>query len=300
MDTQSTSNMATSNMATSNLAEFGFHALPPHRERLRQKADVCGYTVLAQWLISWYRKRAFKDLPDPFDVTIMPGVRARLWPRSNRCEKRAFAGVHIWDRAEHTALRTALLASESSPFVFIDAGANVGLYSLILSAKARAANKAILILAIEPDSTNRGRLEFNIKASGADIEVLPFAISGQEGEGVMVGGDTNRGEVHLTSKQTPDQQTSGQKKPTVPVRTLYGICHENDLSRIDAMKMDIEGHDEPALRAFFASAPQSLWPKLMVLETGRETTTPLLELCQANGYTLNTRTGINSVLSRTD
>lgn len=291
--------------STSNMAEFGFHALPPHRERLRQKADVCGYTILAQWLISWYRKRAFKDLPDPFDVTIMPGVKARLWPRSNRCEKRAFAGVHIWDRAEHTALRTALFASENSPFIFIDAGANVGLYSLILSAKAKAANKAIRILAIEPDHTNRGRLEFNIKASGAAIEVLPFAISDQEGEGVMVGGDTNRGEVHLTAKQKSGQQTSGSQtsdpqKPPVSVKTLYGICRENDLSRIDAMKMDIEGHDEPALQAFFTSAPESLWPKLMVLETGRETTTPLLELCQANGYTLNTRTGINSVLSRTD
>lgn len=279
MNTQSTSRMATSNMT-----EFGFHALPPHREKLRRKADVCGYTVLAQWLISWYRKRALKDLPDPFDVTIMPGVKVRLWPRSSQCENQAFAGVHVWDRAEHTALRTALLASESSPFVFIDAGANVGLYSLILSAKAKTANKAIRILAIEHDSINRGRLEFNAKASGAAIEVLPFAISDEGGEG----------DAHLTSRHK-----SGQHKTGAPLKTLSEICHENDLSHIDAMKMDIDGQDEQALRAFFTSAPENLWPKLMVLKTGQETTPSLIELCQANGYTLNTRAGINSVLSRT-
>lgn len=273
--------------------KFGTYALPARRETLRRKADLCANSTVGKWMISYYRKRAFKNLESPFDIAVMPGVNARLWPHGNRCEKRAFAGVHVWDTVEHSVLAQALAHSDETPFVFIDAGANVGLYSLLLSARAYDAGKPIRIVAIEPDTTNRGRLEFNTKSSqeitNTKIEVLPYAISDQDGEGEMVGGDTNRGEVHLGTNTTQN---------SVPIKTLLGICNQTGITRIDAMKMDIEGHDERALRAFFATAPQSLWPELMILETGREPTTPLLELCLSHGYTLNTRAGINSVLTR--
>lgn len=277
-------------MITKSPPEFGHYALPAKREALRRRADKFSGSRLGRTGISLYRKQAFKGLSDPFDVQVMPGVKARLYPRSNRCEKRAFAGVQIWDAEERAALSNALDASTLSPFVFLDVGANVGLYSLILAAHAKASGKETRILAVEPDPTNRARLAFNIKASDANIQVLPFAVSDKDGEGFMGGGDINRGEVRLRDNEDEDDQP-------VQIKTLYGVCTEQGLTRIDAMKVDIEGHDERALTAFFEHAPQSLWPRLLILETGRDETTSLLELCTGHGYTITKRTGINSILT---
>jgi len=269
--------------------EFGHYALPAKREALRLRAGQFAGSRIGRLGISLYRKQAFKRLSDPFDVHVMPGVNARLYPRSNRCEKRAFAGVQIWDAEERAALSTALDTSTASPFVFLDVGANIGLYSLILAAHAKSAGKDIRILAFEPDPTNRARLAFNIKASDANIQVLPYAVSDKDGAGFMGGGDTNRGEVRLRDSEDEDDQP-------VEIKTLHGVCTEQGLSRIDAMKVDIEGHDERALTAFFEHAPKTLWPCLLILETGRDETTSLLELCTGHGYTITKRTGINSIL----
>ncbi len=280
--------------------EFGYYALPAKREALRKRADKFASTRIGRLGISLYRKQAFKGLSGPFDIQVMPGVNARLYPRSNRCEKRAFAGVQIWDAEERAALSDALDTSKTSPFVFLDVGANVGLYSLILAGYAKGAKKNIRIMAFEPDPTNRARLAFNIKASAANIQVLPFAISDKDGEGFMGGGVTNRGEVKLLENEVEDdiiqEGNVEQNHQPVQIKTLYGVCEEQGLSRIDAMKVDIEGHDERALSAFFEHAPKSLWPRLLILETGREQTTSLLELCTGHGYTITKRTGINSIL----
>jgi len=252
------------------------------------RAKTCSDTHMGRWTISYFRKRAFKGLQGPFDVEVMSGVKARLWPRSNRCEKRAFAGVQVWDAVERGALAQALKTSNSKPFVFLDVGANVGLYSLILAARAKTLGKDIRILAIEPDPINRARLEFNVAASEAGIDVIPFAISDAVGEGFMGGGEQNRGEVHL--------QDEGDLAVPVQIETLYGVCKQAGLTHIDAMKVDIEGHDQRALSAFFKTAPQTLWPRLLILETGRDATTPLLELCTRHGYTITKRAGINTIL----
>ena len=270
--------------------KFDHYALPTRRETIRRKADTVPDTKFGRLAISAIRKLAFRNLPDPFDITVMLGVNARLYPRSNRCEKRAFAGVQIWDAVERQTLAEAVDASTSAPFVFLDVGANVGLYSLILAAHAKTADKPIRILAFEPDPINRGRLEFNIKASNADITVLPYAVSDENGAGYMGGGDSNRGEARLSSEN--DENTK------VQIKTIYGVCKAEKLTHIDAMKVDIEGHDERALGAFFKDAPNTLWPRLLILETGRDTTTSLLELCGAHGYTLTKRAGINSILIR--
>lgn len=274
--------------------KFGHYALPAKREALRRRADKFAGSRIGRLGISLYRKQAFKGLSDPFDVQVMPGVNARLYPRSNRCEKRAFAGIQIWDAEERAALAAALDTSRIAPFVFLDVGANIGLYSLILAAHAKQTHKDIRILAFEPDPTNRARLAFNIKASDANIQVLPYAVSDEDGEGFMGGGTTNRGEVRLQDNNVEDiDDEDGQP---VQIKTLYGVCEEQGLSRIDAMKVDIEGHDERALGAFFDHAPKTLWPLLLILETGRDETTSLLELCTKHGYTITKRTGINSIL----
>ena len=271
--------------------EFGTFALPPKREALRVRADKYGGSRFGRWMISWLRKRAFKGLPDPFDIEINHGLRLRVWPRTNRCEKRVFAGYQIWDTQEHKALADALSQSDTrGTFVFLDVGANVGLYSLFLEHEARKMSRDVRILAIEPDFTNRQRLEFNATANDSEIEIINTAISDRIGEAFLQGGTTNRGEVRM--------EADGETGQAVPLTTLNALCAAQNVKRIDAMKLDIEGQDLRALTVFFATAEPKLWPNLLILETGREATTPLLELCTTHGYDITARSGINSILKR--
>lgn len=268
---------------------FGTFALPPKRERVRARADHYPDTRLGRWLISLSRKRAIRGLEEPFDVCVAEGVKARLYPSGNRCEKRALAGVQIWDLIEREALKAEIESDPSEPFVFLDIGANAGLYALFVHAYARAAKRNAQIIAVEPSESMAARLQLNAEASGAEIQLIRSAISDAPGEAFLSDGGGNRGEARLADQGTP-----------VPVETLAGLCDRLKLSRIDAMKLDIEGHDERALRAFFETAPASLHPRLLIVETAAQSECPIIELTQSQNYLLAKATALNAILKKSD
>lgn len=271
---------------------FGTYALPPAREAWRRKADGHKDSRVGRLLISHARKKALAGEDGPFDVEVADGVKARLYPVGNRCEKRAFAGVQVWDLIERTALKQAVQASQDQPFTFLDVGANVGLYSLFVNAYAKAAEKAARIIAIEPGVETCARLEANIAANQADIQIIRAAVSDEPGTGYLGGGDINRGEARLSARS--------DKSETVVVDTLPRIARTLGLTRIDAMKLDIEGHDLKALTTFFEDSPKRLHPALLILETGPEPVSALIELATANGYTVAERTKLNTILIKAD
>lgn len=267
---------------------FGTYALPPEDEARRVKAGGYEDTRWGRAMISRNRKKALSGHSEPFDIEVVPGVNARLYPSGNRCEKRAFAGVQIWDRAERAALEAAVKSSASETFVFMDVGANVGLYSLFVNAYAVAAEKSARIIAIEPGLETCSRLEANIAASRANVQIIRAAISDAPGTGFLSTADDNRGEAKLVS--------GGHDIEAVVIDTLARICRAHGVTHIDAMKLDIEGHDLQALSGFFEDAPERLHPELLILETGRTTNSPLIELCTQQGYVVQSRAGLNSIL----
>lgn len=265
---------------------FGHYALPPARERIRAKADLCTDSRLGRWVISARRKRAMRGVSEPFDVTVAPGVKARLYPSTNRCEKRAMAGVQVWDPVERAALQEAVHVG-SAPFTFLDVGANAGLYCLFVNAYALDIGRPVRLIAVEPSATMSARLNVNAAASQADITLVRSAISDAPGQACLSDGGGNRGEAQL-----------GEAGETVPVETLSGLCERLDITQIDAMKIDIEGHDERALRAFFDSAPKSLHPHLLILELTAESRAPLVELAVSQNYVLRDDTAMNAVFKK--
>jgi len=246
---------------------FGQYALPPNREARRFGAHRLGDDRLGRWTISLRRKQAIRGLSEPFDVTVAPSVKARLYPSTNRCEKRALCGVQIWDAAEREALRKAILKATAQDFIFLDVGANVGLYSLFANSYAQEANRNIRLIAVEPSAEMGARLTVNAKASEAPIELIRSAIA------------TEVGEVFLT---------------------LLQLCAQAEVDHIDTLKLDIEGHDFPVLTQFFEQAPVSLHPKMMILELDETSAAPLIELTQAHDYLIITRTRMNVVVAKRD
>jgi len=278
-----------------NSAPFGTYALAPWRESLRHVADLAPATRLGRVVVSLVRKIALlghsRGMNGPLDITVAKGVKARLFPASNRCEKRAFAGVQTWDSRERALLEKAIANhAVQGPFVFIDVGANVGLYTLFVNASARAHDCETHIISIEPDAENRARLAFNCLSSNCNAVIEPVAVAGTDGEGVLSPGDGNRGEIALL------ETGNGTK---VSLETLASIVDRHGLDRIDAMKIDIEGHDYDALAAFYAKAEKSVWPRLVIAETNPPDGHRIAGLMQASGYTVLERTKLNAIFEHT-
>ena len=272
-------------------APFGAFALPGLEERFRRIPMSLPVDGLRRGAETVVRRTLMSGGRDIADVEVFPGQFARLHLRDNRCEKRVFAGARTWDDAERGEIRTRIAAHRGGiPFVFVDAGANAGLYSLSVLADAASLDRPVRVVAIEPDRENRRRLEFNLRASRADnVTVVPCALGAEEGEALLVQSDKNRGEVHV--------ETGGEGERVV-MRPLQAVLEEAGLDRVDVMKIDIEGFEEPVLGAFFATAPRHMWPNMILIETRHAAAIHdgAAGLCLAQGYTLARQTRQNAVL----
>ena len=262
------------------------------RQSLLRRAAAAPDTRLGRWTISLLRKLAVRGIPEPYDVDVAPGVRARLYPSTNRCEKRALCGVQVWDAVERAALRRGVFERVAEPFVFLDVGANVGLYSLFVSAYAREAGRPSRIIAVEPSAEMGARLRTNAEMSGAMVEHVAFAISDAPGTATLSSGGSNRGEGQLGDGADADGET-------VAVITLLELCERLDLTRIHALKLDIEGHDLRALTAFMASAPETLHPDLIIVEASDKERSRYIELLRPRNYLLSDTTALNAIFEKT-
>ncbi|WP_291843778.1 FkbM family methyltransferase [Maricaulis sp.] len=273
-------------------APFGAFALSPLAERFRRLPMAMPSDALRRSAESVVRRALMSGGRDIADIEVFPGQFARVHLRDNRCEKRVFAGSKSWDSAERRAIREAMVAKPAGEtFVFVDAGANAGLYTLSVLADAAVQSRPVRAIAIEPDIENRRRLEFNLAVSKASaVTVLPYALGAEEGEGAMVQSATNRGEVHVAS--------GGETGDAIRLRPLGAALTEAGTDRVDVMKMDIEGFEEPVLNGFFAESPRSLWPTMILLETRHEAaiTDGAAGLCLEHGYTVAQQMRQNAVL----
>lgn len=269
---------------------FGDQALPPALEALRNGARRLPANRLGRWGASLTRRALYLAGDGPFDIEVFGGVRARVWPRTNRCEKRIFSGDQFFDRAERATLERVVRAGKD-PFVFVDAGANVGLYTLAVLAACARAGRAARAIAVEPDGENGARLRTNLAANRFAATVVPAALAGESGMLRLTPATHNRGEITATS------DADGEVVEALSLTDLYQRC---GIDRVDAMKMDIEGGERAALMPFLAEAPHAHWPRLLIVETGKVDQQGLIPLLTEAGYTLIQRTRLNAILSRAE
>ncbi len=261
---------------------FGAFALPRGLEALRRAGAALPPTGAARRVASLIRRVCLLGRADPVDVEAFPGQRARLHPRDNLSEKRVFGAPQFWDAAEREALARAMRES-AAPFHFVDAGANAGLYALAVRSLGPAR-----ILAVEPEPEMLRRLRVNLALSGAeDVIVAPVALAAEEGTVRLAVSERNRGATGIAA---------GAEGPEAPARPLLALLREQGFERVDALKIDIEGAEEPVLCAFLRDAPPALRPRLVILEALRGADTPALALLARAGYQTLDRTRMNAIL----
>jgi FkbM family methyltransferase len=176
--------------------------------------------------------------------------------------------------------------------VFVDVGANVGTYALALARQVGADGK---VIAIEPHPVTHARLAFNKAASRySQVRLVAAAAAAADGELMIETDGDNLGASHIVSGEA-----SG-KAIKVPALRLQRILQEAGASQVDALKIDIEGFEDRALIPFFKEAPQSLWPRAVVIEhlSKNEWLQDCIADMIARGYAAAGKTRSNTLLVR--
>ena len=206
-------------------------------------------------LSGWLRALAQGTAAGPVDMEVL-GVRMRLYLDNNASERRLLVTPHFFDPND-----LEILASKITPgYAFVDLGANVGIYSLFV---ARVAGPDAKILAVEPHPVAARRLRDNIVLNGFHISVAEMAVAERDGL-LELAVDSNN--IGATTVRAGRRVRGRREQITVPACTLHRLVAEHGFQRIDALKLDIEGAEGHALRPFLATAPQTLWPRLILLE----------------------------------
>lgn len=176
--------------------------------------------------------------------------------------------------------------------VFVDVGANVGTYALALAHHVGAGGK---VIAIEPHPVTHARLAFNNAASGyTQVRLVAAAAGPADGELMIETDGENLGASHVVSGQASGRAFK------VPSLRLQRILEEAGAAHVDTLKIDVEGFEDRVLTGFFATAPQTLWPRAVVIEhlSKDEWQADCIADMRARGYTETGRTRSNTLLVR--
>jgi FkbM family methyltransferase len=184
-----------------------------------------------------------------------------------------------------------LRANTPAGGVFVDVGANVGTYAMVL---ARHVGPRGQVIAIEPHPVTHARLAFNGMASGyRHVILVAAAAADADGELMIETDGDNLGASHIASAKT-----SSDSAIRVPSLRLLRILRDAGTAHVDTLKIDVEGYEDRVLMGFFRDAPLSLWPRAVVIEhlSRNEWLEDCLADMRARGYTATGTTRSNTML----
>lgn len=129
--------------------------------------------------------------------------------------------------------------------IVVDIGAHVGIFTV------KAASKAKTVIAIEPDPINYSLLVSNIERNNLkNVSTLNVAVSDFNGKARL-----HVGSASVFPTLTPElislehhARRKYDRYVMVKVRTLDELLKETDLSRVDFMKIDVEGAELQVLK----------------------------------------------------
>jgi len=130
--------------------------------------------------------------------------------------------------------------------IFIDVGANIGIYSLHASRRLNTSGK---VYAFEPTPATFEALTRNVQLNRiTNVECHKMALAERSGMLSLVVG--NRPASNSTSKVTG----SSESGITIPATTLDEFCETHSVAEVDFIKVDIEGGEF----AFFKGGMRTL------------------------------------------
>lgn len=126
----------------------------------------------------------------------------------------------------------------------IDGGANMGLYTLYCARRVGASGR---VLAVEPSAREFDRLERHVTLNRLDnVRLIKKALADAPGDGQLrIAAEWNAG--HNTLGDFGYEETQQVAMETVPLTTIDSLVAEEDVTRVDFFKLDLEGAELSAL-----------------------------------------------------
>lgn len=231
------------------------------------RRTVLGRGHLRHWL---WRRLGFGE-EEAVDIMVGP-VKMRLYPASNSVEQKLLQRPENYCPQELAALNEALGVTGR----FVDIGANIGAFSLPLAAGFPQRK----ILAIEPNPAAHGRLMFNQQANRLDNMVIDVSALSEKVGVVSFTADPK--DLKLSGINPPHGKGASIKVPTKP---LASLLEEYDMQAPEALKIDVEGHEDKILLPFFRQTDKNKWPRFIVIEAiKREGLPNSIDFMLKNGY----------------
>lgn len=225
----------------------------------------------------------------PFLITVLdPEVdnmlsafifRTRLWD------------VHVLMALEHAIGNDcATAAAAGAAARTADVGANLGFFSMSMLAMGCD----VTSFEMQPEMANLVRLSARFSGASARHRVIEGAVSDvadtvlQRGIGTS-GNIGGVGIVHRNAENAPNQLAANRKTADVQTLTLDNVFEGLDASKpLLAMKMDIEGHENNAIKGFAkvlsAGGVRNIVMEFSPVEMGLAQAIAMLELLQSVGF----------------
>jgi FkbM family methyltransferase len=223
------------------------------------------------------RLRVYRRLGRPIGMAV-DGFRLVLDPHD---ELAGLLYVGEYEPEERGLVRRLLRSGD----VFVDAGAHVGLYT-VLAARAGAR-----VHAIEPSSRSFELLCGNVRRNGVSalVRAHHLALSDEDGEAAIQLGDARFSAWTSFGRVPPGEQRGSER---VETRTVDGLIADGTLSLPFLLKLDVEGWELHVLRGGGGTFGAADAPHLLVeftdvaAEAAGSSTRELYEELSRLGYGL--------------
>jgi FkbM family methyltransferase len=180
----------------------------------------------------------------------------------------------FWRGVDYYEPITTLLARElaAGSATFIDAGANIGFCSLILSIY----NPGLNVIAFEPNPKNFRLLEQNVELNGLPVRCEPIALSDRTGTLSLY--------VSASDMSASLESSFEDHLGAVPVTatTLDSYLEAKDIRKPVIIKVDVEGHEGP----LFRGAPKTIarFKPDIITEVTHTENPEMIAMLKAEGY----------------
>ena len=184
------------------------------------------------------RRSLWRRMRKPMVMPWIENLQVNIEPNNETCRSLFVTGRY--EPNELCVLDRVLKAG----MVFVDVGANVGLYSLFAASKMGGQG---IVVAIEASSRECDRLRRNIELNGfRNVRVIQAAASDRVGETELMVAPPEHGGHNTLGAFA--YGTPVESKERVKTTRIDDIVRERALTRLDVIKMDIEGAELAALR----------------------------------------------------